>query len=66
MAICITQVIFDSVQGLLVQHLKSMLLGGIPQYHKLSVIKGREIEIHEKMRIFQAFKIQKVVSSCDY
>ena len=66
MAICIIQVTFDSVQGMLVQHLKSMLLGGIPQSHKFSVIVGREIETREKMRIFQAFKIQKGVSSCDY
>ena len=51
---------------MLVAHLGSRLLGEIQQSQKFSVVEGREIETHEKMRIFQAFKIQKGVSSCGY
>ena len=51
---------------MLVAHLGSRLLGEVQQSQKFSVVEGREVETHEKMRIFQAFKIQKGVSSCGY
>ena len=50
---------------MLVERLGSRLLGEIQQSHKFSVVEGREIETREKMRIFQAFRIQKGVS-CGY